>query len=60
LIDGGEHYLFKENAVFSSISAAAAVVLGRQAAGPVEWIDKNGKTYKQNQEKQYESDPNDN
>jgi len=59
LIDGGEHYLFKENAVFSSISAAAAVVLGRQAAGPVEWIDKNGKTYKQNQEKQYESDPND-
>ncbi|MFT9497724.1 GIY-YIG nuclease family protein [Anaerosolibacter sp.] len=56
LIDSENYYLFKENAVFSSISAASAVVLGRQAAGPVEWIDRNGNTYKNNQEKQYVND----
>lgn len=54
LIDGGEFYIFKENAIFSSISAATAVVLGRQAAGPVEWVDDHGKTFKQNQEKKFE------
>ncbi|MEK5439305.1 MULTISPECIES: GIY-YIG nuclease family protein [Paenibacillus] len=54
LIDGGELYIFKENAIFSSISAATAVVLGRQAAGPVEWVDSSGKTFKQNQEKKFE------
>lgn len=56
LIDGGELYIFKENAIFSSISAATAVVLGRQAAGPVEWVDSSGKTFKQNQEKKFEGD----
>jgi len=56
LLDTGGNYTFKENAIFSSISAAAAIVLGRQAAGPVEWIDKHGKTYKQNQENQFEGD----
>ncbi len=56
LIDSGEFYIFKENAIFSSISAATAVVLGRQAAGPVEWIDANGKTFKQNQEKKFEGE----
>lgn len=55
LIDTGEFYTFKENAIFSSISAATAVVLGRQATGPVEWIDANGRTFKQNQEKKFES-----
>nr|WP_241753141.1 GIY-YIG nuclease family protein [Paenibacillus polymyxa] len=58
LIDGGEFYIFNENAIFSSISAATAVVLGRQAAGPVEWIDVNGRTFKQNQEKKFESESN--
>lgn len=56
LIDGGELYIFKENAIFSSISAATAVVLGRQAAGPVEWVDSSGKTFKQNQEKKFEGE----
>ncbi len=56
LIDDGDFYMFKDNAIFSSISAATAVVLGRQAAGPVEWVDFNGKTFKQNQEKKFESD----
>lgn len=58
LIDEGDFYIFKENAVFSSISAATAVVLGRQAAGPVEWIDAHGRTFKQNQEKKFEDDSN--
>jgi predicted GIY-YIG superfamily endonuclease len=58
LTDGGEFYIFKENAIFSSISAATAVVLGRQAAGPVEWVDANGKTFKQNQEKKFEGEIN--
>lgn len=50
LIDNGNVYVFKENAIFTSISAAAAVILGRSAAGPVEWLDSDGLTYKQNQE----------
>ncbi len=54
LVDDGNYYLFKENAIFSSISAAASIVLGRQAAGPIEWIDENGNTYKQNQEDQFQ------
>lgn len=56
LIDGGDFYIFKENAIFSSISAATAVVLGRQAAEPVEWVDAYGKTFKQNQEKKFEGE----
>ncbi|GIO97170.1 methionine sulfoxide reductase [Paenibacillus lautus] len=58
LIDGGEFYIFKDNAIFSSISAATAVVLGRQAAGPVEWVDPAGRTFKQNQEKKFEGELN--
>lgn len=54
LVDTGEFYSFKENAIFSSISAATAVILGRQAAGPIEWIDSNGRTFKENQEKKFE------
>lgn len=55
LVDDGEFYKFKENAIFSSISAATSVVLGRQASGPVEWIDSNGRTYKQNQQQKFEA-----
>lgn len=54
LLDNGEYYVFKENAIFTSISAAAAVILGRSAAGPIEWIDSKGLTYKQNQERKYQ------
>lgn len=53
--DGG-YFVFKDNAIFTSISAAAAVVLGRSAAGPIEWIDSEGLTYKQNQEKKFKSE----
>ncbi|MCX7635293.1 MAG: DUF4357 domain-containing protein, partial [Syntrophales bacterium] len=46
-------YVFREDAIFSSISAAASVILGRQAAGPLEWIDNNGITYKDNQKNKF-------
>jgi hypothetical protein len=52
LIENGEQLKFIENASFSSPSAASSVVLGRQAPGPVSWIDSNGKTYKEIQEAQ--------
>ncbi|MCJ8013390.1 DUF4357 domain-containing protein [Paenibacillus sp. KQZ6P-2] len=53
LADNGSLYVFRENAIFSSISAAAAVILGRSAAGPIEWVDSDGLSYKQNQERKY-------
>jgi len=53
LKDIGEFYEFTEDTIFSSISAAAAIILGRQAAGPNEWIDSQGRTYKYNQEQKY-------
>jgi len=46
----GENLVFTEDASFSSPSAASSVVLGRQAPGPISWIDPSGKTYKQVQE----------
>jgi len=42
----GDKYVFQSNYVFSSPSAASSVILGRQSAGPIEWIDADGKTYK--------------
>ncbi|OYD07275.1 GIY-YIG nuclease family protein [Paludifilum halophilum] len=42
--DKGDHYLFTENHLFSSPSAAASVVLGRSANGWMEWKDKQERT----------------
>ncbi|MDE0679231.1 MAG: GIY-YIG nuclease family protein [Gammaproteobacteria bacterium] len=39
-VEQGGWYKFKENYAFSSISAAASVVLGRPASGPQEWKKK--------------------
>lgn len=50
LIECDDHLKFVENASFSSPSAASSVVLGRQAPGPISWLDSNGKTYKEIQE----------
>lgn len=52
LIDRGGTYEFTDNAVFSSPSGAASVILGRQTAGPLYWITPEGKTYKQIQAEQ--------
>jgi hypothetical protein len=46
----GENLVFSEDASFSSPSAASSVVLGRQAPGPISWVDSSGKTYKEAQE----------
>lgn len=50
LIKEGEKLVFAEDASFASPSAASSVVLGRQAAGPLSWVNAAGKTYKEVQE----------
>jgi len=50
LIEKGSKLQFADDAIFNSPSAAASVILGRQAAGPIEWVDENGRTYKEIQE----------
>lgn len=56
LIDAGvlqqqaDRLVFSEDASFSSPSAASSVVLGRQAPGPVSWINASGQTYKEVQD----------
>lgn len=46
----GDVLVFTEDANFSSPSAASSVVLGRQAPGPISWIDSEGRTYKEIQQ----------
>lgn len=46
----GRRLVFNEDVRFSSPSAAASVVLGRQAPGPISWLEENGRTYKEVQE----------
>ena len=46
LIEKAGHYEFSENVAFTSPSAAASIVLGRQAPGPICWINESGHTYK--------------
>lgn len=43
----GNHCVFQENYAFSSSSAAAAVVYGRQTQGPTVWRTPSGQTYKE-------------
>ncbi len=47
LIENNDNYIFKEDTIFSSLSAAASIVMGRQVAGTIEWKDKSGKSYKE-------------
>lgn len=46
LVPNGDHCVFTENYAFSSPSAAAAVVYGRQASGTISWKTPIGQTYK--------------
>lgn len=50
LAENGEFLEFVQDTVFSSPSAASNIVLGRQSAGPIEWIDPSGRTYKESTE----------
>lgn len=47
LVDRIDYYEFIEPTLFSSPSAAASVVLGRQAPGPLSWVDEDNRTYKE-------------
>jgi hypothetical protein len=44
VIEQGDHYIFTEDHQFTSPSQAAAVVLGRNANGWMEWKNKDGET----------------
>lgn len=50
LIEDGNKLLFTENTTLSSPSAASSVILGRQAPGPISWINEKSCTYKEIQE----------
>jgi len=53
LFDKGAYYEFMVDIVFGSISPAANGVSGRQSNGNVEWINSQGKTYKERQDEIY-------
>ena len=46
----GDKYIFAEDAIFNSPSSASNMVLGRNSNGFTEWVNENGKTFKQIQE----------
>ncbi len=46
LVNDGENLIFAEDAVFNSPSAASNMVLGRNSNGYTEWVDKNGRDFK--------------
>ncbi|MDQ5929921.1 MAG: nuclease family protein, partial [Bacteroidota bacterium] len=46
----GDKYIFAEDAIFNSPSSASNMVLGRNSNGFTEWVNENGKSFKQIQE----------
>lgn len=46
IAEGGPHYVFTQDQVFSSPSTAAGVILGRAANGRIEWKTRDGRTLK--------------
>lgn len=51
MMDSGDKLVFAEDAVFNSPSAASNMILGRNSNGFTEWINKDGMTFKEVQEK---------
>lgn len=47
LVDKREYFEFSDDYIFSSPSTAAAMVMGRNANGLIEWKNKDGKTLKE-------------
>ena len=41
----GDHYILQSNKIFSSVSSASSIILGRRSNGWREWKDSNGKTF---------------
>lgn len=56
LVEKDKKLIFSEDTSFNSTSAASSILLGRQSAGPNEWIDDKGKSFKENQEETIEND----
>ena len=50
IVESNDYYLFTKDVEFSSPSAAAAVIYGGNAAGPIAWKNKSGKTLKEIEE----------
>jgi predicted GIY-YIG superfamily endonuclease len=51
MVEQGDILVFAEDAVFNSPSAASNMVLGRNSNGFTEWVNKQGLTFKEVQEK---------
>ncbi len=51
MVENGEKLAFAEDAVFNSPSAASNMVLGRNSNGFTEWVNKQGLSFKEVQEK---------
>lgn len=51
MVDNGDKLIFAEDAVFNSPSAASNMVLGRNSNGFTEWVNNQGLTFKEVQEK---------
>jgi predicted GIY-YIG superfamily endonuclease len=51
MIENGDKLVFAEDAVFNSPSAASNMILGRNSNGFTEWVNKQGLTFKEVQEK---------
>ena len=55
LADTGDGLRLTQDYVFSSPSTAAAVIMGRNANGRLDWKDKSGRTLKDIQEAEIEA-----
>jgi hypothetical protein len=51
MVDSGEKLVFAEDAIFSSPSAASNMILGRNSNGFTEWVNKEGMSFKEIQER---------
>lgn len=51
MIESGDKLVFAEDAIFSSPSAASNMILGRNSNGFTEWVNKDGLSFKEIQEK---------
>jgi len=51
IIENGDKLIFAEDAIFSSPSAASNMILGRNSNGFTEWVNKDGLTFKEIQDK---------
>lgn len=51
MVENGDKLIFAEDAVFNSPSAASNMILGRNSNGFSEWVNKEGITFKEVQEK---------